>query len=93
MEEDRDMPDQPEWRVERYEDQDDPFISIQWYVMQGNVMIAHCEMEAYAQRILIEHQRHETYEQVLQHISSMSDDVHDLQAAVDAALRALEMPD
>jgi hypothetical protein len=83
------MPEQPPWRVEKYEDPMDPFATIQWYVMQGNVVIAQCEIEAYARRIVTDHERHLAYEQALEGISEMAD----LQAAIGAALRALESRD
>jgi hypothetical protein len=78
-----------EWRVEQYTDEMDPFANIQWYVTQGNIVIAQCEVESHAARIVAEHQRHVVYEQVLQHISAMTADNHDLEAAIAAALRAL----
>ena len=83
----------PEWQIEKFEDEMDPFASIQWYVMQGNILIAQCEIEAHAVRIVLEHGRHVMYEQVLEHISAMTPDNHDLEAAIAAALRALNGTD
>ena len=87
------MPEHPEWRIERYQDEMDPFANIQWYVMQGNVVLATCEVEAHAESILVEHSRRVVYEQVLQHISGMTASSHDLAAAIEAAFRALNRDD
>lgn len=84
------MQEHPDWRVEQYTDETDPFANIQWYVTQGDIVIAQCEIESHAVRIVAEHQRHVVYERVLHHISSMTVDSHDLEAAIEAALRALD---
>ena len=83
------MPEQPQWWVEKYEDPMDPFATVQWYVVQGNLVVAQCEIEAYARRIVTDHERHLAYEQALEAISGMAD----LQAAVRAAMHALEARD
>lgn len=84
------MAEEHEWRLEKYSDELDPFASVHWFVMQGNLVIAQCEVEAHATRIIVEHERHVIYEQALEHITGMSSASHDLEAAIAAALRALD---
>ena len=84
------MQEHIDWRVEQFTDEMDPFANIQWYVMQGNVVIAQCEVESHAERIVAEHQRFGAYEQALQHITGMTRDTHDIDAAIDAAHRGLQ---
>src|SRR5690606_25796200 len=71
------MQEQPEWRIEKYSDEMDPFANIQWFVMQGNIVMAQCEVETHAETILAQYQRQKTYGQALQHISAMTSDSHD----------------
>ena len=83
------MAEHQEWRLETFSDEMDPFGTVQFYVMHGNLMIAQCEIEAHAVRIIAEHERHTAYEQVLERIAGMSTASHDLEAAIAAAMRAL----
>ena len=84
------MQEKPEWRIEQYSDEMDPFANIQWFVMQGNIVMAQCEVETHAETILAQYQRQKTYGQALQHISAMTSDSHDLAAAIQAAKDALD---
>jgi hypothetical protein len=83
------MAEHIQWRVEEYRD-DDPFVSVQWYVIQGSIVIAQCEIGEHAERILLEHVQKLTYEQVLRQIAAMSGGGHSLDEAVGLAKRALE---
>jgi hypothetical protein len=60
-----------DWRIEQYQDETDPFASLQWYVMRGNAVIATCEVEAHAMSILAEHQRHQAYALALARIAGL----------------------
>jgi tRNA(Ser,Leu) C12 N-acetylase TAN1 len=82
-----------DWRIERYSDETDAFAAIHWFVMRGNVVIAQCEVQAHAERILFEHQQYEVYARVLVHIAGMSATEHDIEAALEAARRALDTKD
>ena len=84
------MPDEEqEWRIERYLDETDPFASLSWFVMRGNAVIAQCEVEAHARRILREHQQYEVYARALAVIARLTAQ-HDLQDARETARRALD---
>jgi hypothetical protein len=84
------MPEEEqEWRVERYLDETDPFASLSWFVMRGNAVIAQCEVEAHAERILLEHQHYEVFARALTEIAALSHE-HGLAAAREAAQRALD---
>lgn len=84
------MPEYAQWRLEEYTDESDPFVAPQYYVMHGNLMIAHCEVEAHAAQIVAEHQRLERYERALEQIAAMTPSGDGLRAAVAAAAGALE---
>ena len=81
-----------EWRLETYQEAMDPFGTIQFYVMQGNVMIAQCEIEAHAALIISERERLLRYQQALEQIAGMSAASHDLGSAVTMATEALRGP-
>lgn len=87
------MRDYAQWRLEEYMDETDPFVAPQYYVMHGNLMIAHCEVQAHAAQIVAENQRLERYERVLQHIAAMTSSAHALESAVAAAAGALDEAD
>jgi hypothetical protein len=78
------------WRIERYSDETDVFAGISWFVMRGNVVIAQCEVQAHAERILFEHRQFELYARTLARIAGMSVSEHRIEAALEAARRALE---
>jgi hypothetical protein len=78
-----------EWRLEVYQDAEDPFGAIQFYVMQGAIMLAQCDVESHASLIVSERQRLRHFQQALERIAAMSPQSHELQAAVLAATEAL----
>jgi len=83
------MAEQPEWRLETYQDEMDPFSAIQYYVMHGKVLIAQCEILAHADMIIAQNQRVLRYERALEQIAAMSAAAHDVDAAVASAQQAL----
>lgn len=84
------MPEYAQWRLEEYADESDPFVAPQYYVMHGNLMIAHCEIPAHAAQIIAEHERLERYERALEEIADMTAPGHDLGSAISAARRVLD---
>ena len=78
------------WRIEKYSDESDSFAGISWFVMRGNVVIAQCEVEAHAERILFEHRQYEAYGAALERIAAMSANEDGIETAQEAARRALD---
>lgn len=81
------------WRIECYQDETDPFAALSWFIMRGNSVIAQCEVEAHAERILLEHRLFEAYTGVLTQIARMASEGRDIHAASEAARRALAQLD
>jgi hypothetical protein len=86
------MSEYQEWRLETYTDEADPFATIQYYVMQGNMMIAQSEIRPNAAQIVAEHERLMHYRRALESIAKMTGG-DGLDAAVRTALSALEAPE
>ena len=86
------MTEHYEWRLETYQEAMDPFGTTQFYVMQGNMMIAQCEVEAHAALIVSERERLLRYQRALEHIAGMTPENDDLASAVTAATAALRGP-
>jgi hypothetical protein len=85
--------DETAWRIERYSDETDSFAGISWFVMQGNVVIAQCEVQAHAERILFEHKQYEAYAVALQRIAAMPAGERSIEVVQEAARQALDESD
>jgi hypothetical protein len=84
------MSEREHWRLEMFLDEEDPFGTPVWYVLEGEILIAQSEMRTVAEKILRVHEEHRRFEFALRQIVSLSTEDAPSEELHHIARRALE---